>query len=304
MSETFTKLFGSITDSTIWAEDHPTRLVWITMLAMADRNGYVGASVPGLANRARVTVEECAAALEKFASPDVYSRSQEHGGRRIETADRGWVLLNYERFRDMRDEEARKEYERNRKRESRRRKSAGVPDNTGQSGNVPVCLPVSAQAEAEAEAEAEAHTQFMGPPHRLIPPPDHARVEADRALSLAESFAHEINASRPPGCREYRGKAELARMADMLASYGLPKCRDVVLDVARRVGADLEPKHWSMLWAKDGDIFRIRLAELEARGVRATQPRKEWQPDNTMFEPEPANPEVLARAMRVLGGET
>ena len=120
MSETYSKLFSSITASTIWAEPNPTRIVWITMLAMADRHGYVGASIPGLANTARVSIAECEIAINSFLSPDTYSRSQDHEGRRIEVADRGWVLINYERFRDMRDEEARKEYERNRKRAQRK----------------------------------------------------------------------------------------------------------------------------------------------------------------------------------------
>ena len=120
MSETYSKLFSSITASTIWAEPNPTRIVWITMLAMADRHGYVGASIPGLANTARVSIAECEVAINSFLSPDIYSRSPDHEGRRIEVADRGWVLINYERFRDMRDEEARKEYERNRKRVQRK----------------------------------------------------------------------------------------------------------------------------------------------------------------------------------------
>ena len=55
----FTKLFNSILDSTIWQEPPATKLVWITLLAMSDRNGDVHASIPGLAKRAGVTLEEC-----------------------------------------------------------------------------------------------------------------------------------------------------------------------------------------------------------------------------------------------------
>ena len=51
--QTYAKLFSSITESTVWCEPMPTRIVWITMLAMSDRNGCVCATVPGLANRAR-----------------------------------------------------------------------------------------------------------------------------------------------------------------------------------------------------------------------------------------------------------
>lgn len=104
MAENFTKLFSSITASTVWLEDSDTRIVWVTMLAMADQDGYVGASIPGLASIARVPVEKVLAALEKFKAPDSYSRSKEHEGRRIEEVDRGWVLLNHRTFREHRNE--------------------------------------------------------------------------------------------------------------------------------------------------------------------------------------------------------
>lgn len=151
MSDGFTKLFSSITDSTIWAEDSDTRVVWITMLAMADATGYVGASIPGLAARARVSVEVCEAALEKFLAPDHYSRSQEHEGRRIEIADRGWMLLNYGRFRAERSAEKRREWDRERKRKEREDRKKR--DESGQMRTDADVPPISAQAEAEAEEE-------------------------------------------------------------------------------------------------------------------------------------------------------
>lgn len=113
MSMTFTKLFSSITESTIWVEDDRTRLVWITMLAMCDRKGRVWASIPGLANRARVPVEDAERAVDKFLQPDKYSRTPDFDGRRIEGIDGGWRLLNHEKYRSIRDEEAIKESKRN-----------------------------------------------------------------------------------------------------------------------------------------------------------------------------------------------
>ena len=53
---TYTKLFTSILDSTVWQEGLETKVVWITLLAMADREGKVDGSVPGLAKRAGVTI--------------------------------------------------------------------------------------------------------------------------------------------------------------------------------------------------------------------------------------------------------
>lgn len=100
-SKAFTKLFASITDSSIWSEDDATRIVWITLLAMSDAHGYVGASIPGLAARSRKTIAEVEAALVKFRSADPYSRTREYEGRRLSDADGGWVLLNYEKHRGV-----------------------------------------------------------------------------------------------------------------------------------------------------------------------------------------------------------
>lgn len=82
------------------------------MLAMADKNGRIWSSIPGLANRARVSIQEAEEALETFLSPDPYSRTPEHEGRRIEPIDGGWALLNHAKYRALRDSEERKEYKR------------------------------------------------------------------------------------------------------------------------------------------------------------------------------------------------
>lgn len=106
---TYTKLFSSITESTIWREDDKTRILWITMLAMADKHGRIWASIPGLADRAKISVEATEYALRRFQSSDQYSRTQEHEGRRIEPIDGGWKLLNHKKYRSIRDEEGRRE---------------------------------------------------------------------------------------------------------------------------------------------------------------------------------------------------
>ena len=96
----YTKLHGSIIHSTVWREAHYIRIVWVTMLAMANKDGVVEAAVPGLADVSRVTLSECVESLEKFMSPDRYSRTTDHEGRRIEKVDGGWRLLNYEKHRE------------------------------------------------------------------------------------------------------------------------------------------------------------------------------------------------------------
>lgn len=103
----FTKLFNSIVTSTIWQEDNETRIVWVTMLAMTDKFGQVDATLPGLANVANVSLAKCEAAINKFLSPDKYSRSRENEGRRIEVIDGGWRLLNHGKYREKRDPDKR-----------------------------------------------------------------------------------------------------------------------------------------------------------------------------------------------------
>lgn len=104
----YTKLDTTLIHSTVWREPHTTRIVWITMLAMANKHGEVFASVPGLADAARVTKPETRAALDCFLAPDPDSRTRAHDGRRIEVIDGGWFILNYDEHRRRGDIEERK----------------------------------------------------------------------------------------------------------------------------------------------------------------------------------------------------
>lgn len=158
----FTPLYGSILTSTIWTEDSNTRLVWITMLAMADASGYVGASVPGLANLARVPLEDCRKALEKFQSPDPDSRTKDREGRRIEPANGGWKLINYEAHRERATEIRHNIMSALRMREMRAKRKklpgvANVPEQSKQAQhvpNVPDCSTDRGKAETSACADA------------------------------------------------------------------------------------------------------------------------------------------------------
>ncbi len=125
MSDSYTKLFSSITTSTVWGEPHETRLVWITMLASVNRSGEVFGSVPGLAHEARVSLEGCIEALKKFMEPDPWSRTKDFEGRRIREIDGGWLLLNHAKFDKMRSEIEAKE----RRRESQRAYDQRVRNN-------------------------------------------------------------------------------------------------------------------------------------------------------------------------------
>ncbi len=150
----FVKLFSTILDSSIWSEELHVRIVWITMLAMADRNGRVDAAVSGVARRACVTRDQCVDAIERLEAPDFDSRTPDNDGRRVTKIDGGWQILNYAKYRKLGADAA----ERERKREwwsEHRSESAstasGREDALAAASALPLLLVSSEQGESEGE---------------------------------------------------------------------------------------------------------------------------------------------------------
>jgi hypothetical protein len=98
----YNKLFTKILDSSIWLESTPTRIVWLTMIAVMDEHGFAQfAAVRNVAHRARVTVKEAEDALHKLESPDPESSDPDNEGRRLERVPGGWLVLNAEKHRQL-----------------------------------------------------------------------------------------------------------------------------------------------------------------------------------------------------------
>jgi hypothetical protein len=150
MPRGFVKLYGTILDSSIWSEDPYTRLVWITMLAMADAEGFVEAAVPGLARRANVPLDACEAALVRLQAPDPYSKSPENEGRRIEALERGWRILNYLAYRELRTSEQ----SANAERQKRYRERRTVTSNASNARETQVSASLSVSVEKERTDDA------------------------------------------------------------------------------------------------------------------------------------------------------
>ena len=99
------------------------------MLLMANKDGIVDASVPGLARHARVTLDECQQALAVLSNPDRFSRTPDCEGRRIEAVEGvGWRLVNHAKYREKLGAEERREYKRQHEqaRRERQREAASV----------------------------------------------------------------------------------------------------------------------------------------------------------------------------------
>jgi hypothetical protein len=130
----YTKLFSSIVTSTIWTEDAKICKVWVTMLAIANKHGEVHASIPGLAQIAGLGLHDTEHAINKFLSPDKYSRTPDDEGRRIEMIEGGWLLLNHAKYRAMasKDEEKIASAKRQAAFKERKRRNKQVTESNGE----------------------------------------------------------------------------------------------------------------------------------------------------------------------------
>ncbi len=138
MAYTFVKLSTEIVTSTIWAEEADVLKVWVWMLAMADRNGVVRATVPAVALQNRLSVARAEEIIAKFLSPDKFSSNPANEGRRLEAlpGGGGWNVLNYKTYRDKKGgdpEWQRERHARNQRQHWARKKgAAGEPQESGQ----------------------------------------------------------------------------------------------------------------------------------------------------------------------------
>lgn len=118
----YTKLFEELVRSSIWDEDDKTRVVWVTMLALKDRNHFVRGTETFLALAARVDAESLRKALDKLSGPDPKSHTPANNGARVRSAEGGWVILNGEKYSRMLSAEERREYQRVKQAEYRSRR--------------------------------------------------------------------------------------------------------------------------------------------------------------------------------------
>jgi hypothetical protein len=181
----FVKLHEGIVKSSIMCESIHVRLVWLLLLAIADRDGYVEGAPSALARMFNVTPEQLADAFNVLTSPDPESRSKTEDGRRLVAAgNHRWLVVNYMHYRQLQSEEDRREKTRERVQRFRERHAM--------SHDVTPCNACNDIAEAEAEAEADKNTC----------PPDDRFVEfwflypRKTAKKRAESAWHHLTATQ------------------------------------------------------------------------------------------------------------
>lgn len=160
----YNKLFTKILDSSIWLEPVTTRIVWITLLAAMDEDGYAHFSaIENLANRARVTVTECNAAVEALMAPDPNSADPEFDGRRVERVNGGFMILNAVKYRGIFSNATRREQTRLRVRRYRERQNSNPDVTECNASLLNVTIPSESTSASEKKEESEGKGRFIPP---------------------------------------------------------------------------------------------------------------------------------------------
>ena len=182
----YVKLFSDILLSSLWAEDNNVRIIWITLLLLADEDGMVRSTAAGIAHTARIDPEKTKQALITLERPDPDSRTPDNEGKRIERVEGGYMVLNYLRYREMTDRERQRAQSRARVKAYRERlKVKQIPASNDVTHNVTLGNALLLQAEADAEAKAEAKNNDSCSEPAKKPPVTEPTIPAElKELSL------------------------------------------------------------------------------------------------------------------------
>lgn len=163
----FAKVFYQIFESSI-SEDHVARHVFMDMLVLADEEGVIDKTPEAIARITNVPLEIVKRAIFLLCQPDERSRTRDEDGRRLclidDHRDWGWRIVNYLKYRGIRDQEARRISNRSYKRDQRAKEKAAEIEAKIQeesaigqhlSARVLDSQAMSAQVEGEVEVEEE-----------------------------------------------------------------------------------------------------------------------------------------------------
>src|SRR5580704_5604905 len=118
----YAKIFSQIFDSSI-AVNNEVRHVFEDLLKLCDSEGVVDMTLEAISRRTNVPIEKVTFGGEELCKPDENSRSRQHEGRRLIPLDSnrswGWIVVNYEHYRKILNEESRRAYFRDAKRKQR-----------------------------------------------------------------------------------------------------------------------------------------------------------------------------------------
>jgi hypothetical protein len=155
------KLFASLYDGTLRGRANEI-LVFTNMIARADRYGNVDRHPRAIADDIGLPLDQVAAAIQTLESPDPESRSRDANGARIvRVSDErtwGWRIVNYLKYRAIRNEEDRQEQNREAVARHRANKAVSVMNvsrGKPRSSKVGHGKPLSSHGDGDGDGEGE-----------------------------------------------------------------------------------------------------------------------------------------------------
>lgn len=132
------KIFREIFDSSIVVNGGDVIYTFIALIVLSDPKGFVRITIPALATRIAKDIKVVQKAIDILQSPDPNSTTADHDGRRIISLaelsggeeNRGWWIVNYEKYRARQSAETVREQTRERVRRHREAKQSGNADVT------------------------------------------------------------------------------------------------------------------------------------------------------------------------------
>ena len=193
------------------------RYTFIMLLAIADPTGRVVGTDVAIARRLNMPLDSFVNSVKQLGEPDPDSNSKEEEGRRVIPSDseRGYQLVNYIKYRNLKDEEEKREYMREYMRKRREDEALRKTCKT-------VLNDVKNVTQAEAEAEAEEDNNTSTP---QTPPAKPKRTSDESPEFLSFWQAYPRKESRPQAERAFRKAIKLADLAAILK--GLERFKEV-----------------------------------------------------------------------------
>lgn len=174
----YVKLYSTVFTGSLRGKSN-TLFVWICMLTGADRNGVFDKTHQVICDDTGLSMDSVKEAINELESPDPNSRSPELEGRRITRIDEhrtwGWNIVNYAKYRDMKNEEARRDYFAEAQRRHRAKKT-GVSESKGSSTTVGGGVEVKQETDS-CEILSQSEKVYLEYPRKVGKPAALAKIK-------------------------------------------------------------------------------------------------------------------------------
>ncbi len=223
------KIFEEIFDSTIVAHGSNVVYVFMSMIVLSDKEGYLRITAPALAARIVMHLPDVESAIKILEKPDPNSNTPDFDGRRIVSISeitngqerRGWVVVNKDKFREIGSLEDRKDQNKEAKRRQRMKDKLKIAD---MSSSVSIGQPRSAMsAHTDTDTNADTNINTLSSKTRR------------EVVSFKKEALEVLNFLNQEANRSFRPvEANLAMITARLQSGAtVPNCKGIIVRKCR-----------------------------------------------------------------------